>query len=302
MIKQEDSNGVVKKEPLDSIHIKVESILDLIPKLEPVDDALSLPNSTDENKSDATSQTSDEGENSSDEGDNVSDETSQTSDEGDKVSDETSNTNDEGDNTSEDINDTKNVENQETSMFLCKCGVQFDGKRQLQGHIWKEHVDATLRCNACSVCFCSQQALHAHSKKVHGTRCQLCSFRGRNSTEINIHKQHVHERWTCDKCAFQTYFKGNWQRHVDISHTFKCKTCSFQTNSKFALRKHKEQVHRKTLYCDNCSFHAQSTMQLRRHKKNKHPKRYSCQNCTSYSTHWLSRLNAHQKICPNFRI
>lgn len=103
-----------------------------------------------------------------------------------------------------------------------------------------------------------------------------------------------HELYQCSNCTFVTTHPSYYAAHQKICgfepSEKKCPHCPHVTNRQYALNKHINTMHTKSLWytCDFCPYRSTDSSCLRRHKRNVHPERQGadlvCRLCSYHCT------------------
>ena len=101
-----------------------------------------------------------------------------------------------------------------------------------------------FNCDFCDYVTSIERNLHIHKKAKHKRKfgCDVCSFEGCNSEDLQKHCAEKH--FACSECSFVTgqislMMEHRNSQHAQVRKTFVCDQCSdFQTSSKAALEVH----------------------------------------------------------------
>ncbi|XP_018575775.1 RE1-silencing transcription factor B-like isoform X2 [Anoplophora glabripennis] len=123
--------------------------------------------------------------------------------------------------------------------------------------------------------------------------------------------QDDNELYQCSNCTFVTTHLDSYVIHKNVCGSEltekKCPHCSHVTNRQYALNKHINTMHTKSVWyiCDSCPYRSTDSSCLRRHKRNVHPERLGndlmCQMCSYRCTteyHLKKHMLKHTDNAP----
>uniref|UniRef100_A0A1E1WNY7 C2H2-type domain-containing protein n=1 Tax=Pectinophora gossypiella TaxID=13191 RepID=A0A1E1WNY7_PECGO len=176
--------------------------------------------------------------------------------------------------------------------FSCQhCNYKSKWPMSIKRHISIVHEGRTLRkpkpgnfsCDLCSYTTNYKWNLSSHKRKhklEKQYKCRHCHYESAYRHNYLKHcKTHddkaafESEVFSCDKCPFQTKYKGHIQRHLAKIHNevlegarYTCQLCGFKTDDNWRLKMHQERSQtRKVIKCALCEFKSFYKCESKRH-------------------------------------
>ena len=217
----------------------------------------------------------------------------------------------------------------EGKKYNCKmCPSKFGWKHKLKEHILHVHEGVEAKRTSCPHCgkTLKKGHLNRHIQNIHmgeTHKCDECNSEFSSFDNLKRHIESVHDgkRFKCEQCDYIAADKRYVQEHQDRKHPlypgykpdhmYKCDQCNKELRSKFSLRKHQYNVHKKVgirnvheavkYECDKCNSKFSSSGNLTRHKETVHDgiKRFECPQCVYVSAE-KRLVEKHQKRKHSF--
>ena len=140
------------------------------------------------------------------------------------------------------------------------------------------------------------------NEKSPSYKCEKCEYQTVWKGDIKKHNDSKHEgiRYSCNNCEYKASFQVNLKRHHEKEHigiNYSCHSCVYKTKDKSRLQEHKKTKHEGFRYnCDFCDFKGMQKAHVKQHVRNKHEGlRYPCFFWCQYKATTKSGLKRHQE-------
>lgn len=155
---------------------------------------------------------------------------------------------------------SNNISPSADANFECAlCSEQLPDRPSLNNHYETKHKLVIYNCDLCSKSFKSELGFknHRETHKSIVLKCDLCDFRTKTKTYLNLHMIKYHEttlngrckrkKFACSQCGLTFIFDSLLKRHYQSKHLklkpYQCSYCDYTATEKAAVKLHVRSMH-----------------------------------------------------------